>query len=102
FLLTSVASLAPELDSYYSARLIAERFQARASAGDPLVIYGLSGNTIPYSLMFYLRRQIPILGEDPQTLQDQPSHTWGVTDAVHGQTLRQINPDLIQQVGQIG
>jgi 4-amino-4-deoxy-L-arabinose transferase-like glycosyltransferase len=105
-LLSSAASLAPELDAYQSTRLIAERFKTKAGSGDPIVIFGSASSEKFQALPFYLERQIPFLEPDVEGLQAmlaQPPGLWAVTDPAHISALRQSGPaDTFQIVDQHG
>ncbi len=125
-LLTSAASLAPELDPYRSSRWIAERFQMRAAPNDALVLYQPAANRFRYGLSFYSGRRVAIFGpygeltrgqqqdsasgetwfvpEDKaeETLLAMPAGTWAVTDPDHWQALRQKAPDTFQQLALSG
>jgi hypothetical protein len=101
-LLTSLASLAPELDAHQSSFAIAQIVKSRAVSGDVLTVHGL-GNRVP-SLDYYLRRSF--IFQPAETLEDLmalPSGAWGVTDFTHWQSLRSTAPaNTFQMTTQTG
>jgi 4-amino-4-deoxy-L-arabinose transferase-like glycosyltransferase len=112
-LLTSVATVAPELDAHESTRPIAERFLTRAGPNDRIVAFGANYENVLQSLPFYLSRRIPIYGpygelalgaehDDSQgwfipedqavaAMQALPVGTWCVSDPEHFMALRQAS-----------
>jgi hypothetical protein len=101
-LLTTLASLAPELDAFQSSYPVAQVLKSRAAEGDLLWVHGL-GDRAP-GLDYYLRRHFLFhtTDEAPDLAALGPG-TWGVTDFPHWQSLRQGAPPstflLVHQAG---
>lgn len=94
-LLTSVSSLAPELDPVQSTSQIALHLRSRAAPGEVIAVHGLGDRAA--GLEFYLRRYFVFQATDSvQDVLNLPSGAWGVTDFEHWQVLRQTAPTLFQ------
>ena len=105
-LLSTLAALAPALDSYRSTRGIAETLWRHAKSDQALVRYGRPQalETLP----FYTGRPVTIIDQTPEpegrsALLQMPAGTWVVTDAANDKILRQdITPSPFQLVQQAG
>ncbi len=100
-LLTSAASLAPELDPFQSSLQVATHLRSRATPGEMIAIHGLGDRAS--SLEFYLRRMFIFqLTHTPQDVIDLPMGAWGVTDFEHWQSLREAAPGTFQLAQESG